>query len=428
MNLSSNNEDHGSSDTPMIRSADPHDRNGVPKKIMPNDSHVSCTVFNAEGDIVAVSKRFPKIQFLKDNRFFARDLRKIDASSIDVAPSIMVRPNSLLINLLHIKAIIKRLSVLVFDTNAPQASSELGKFMYELELRLKASNQNVCYEFRALESILISVMSLLETECKSHVRACGDILSELEDLVDRTKLQSLLIKLKLLTSYYQKAVLIRDTLEELLDNDEDLAGMYLTNIQMHDSTKGNYEDLEMILESYYNQCDEFVQQAGALISDIKVTEEIVNIILDTSRNSLMLFELKLTVYTLGFTVVALLPAFYGMNLKNYIEDTSWGFGTIVLVALLQGAIITLFNLRKLKRVQKLTMAGTGSGNHPAIPIRSISNSPQNLRLTSSSGGYLHRDSWYYRLFFGSRETKYIYPSSKDRDAIWRMIHADSKLK
>ena len=137
------------------------------------------------------------MQFLKDNHLFPRDLRKIDTSAIDVVPVIMIRPsNAILVNLLYIKAIIKKDSVMVFDTSNSEVATKLGIFMYDLELKLQSPISNICYEFRALESILVSIMSYLEAEIKLHRRQCGIILAELEDEVDRQKLQELLINLK----------------------------------------------------------------------------------------------------------------------------------------------------------------------------------------------------------------------------------------
>ena len=85
---------------------------------------------------------------------------------------------------------------MVFDTSKSEVATKLGIFMYDLELKLKSPANNVCYEFRALESILVSVTSYLEAEIKLHRQQCGIILAELEDEVDRAKLQELLIRLK----------------------------------------------------------------------------------------------------------------------------------------------------------------------------------------------------------------------------------------
>lgn len=294
--------------------------------------------------------------------------------------------------------------------------------MYDLELKLQSPTSGICYEFRALESILVSIMSYLEAEIKLHRRQCGIILAELEDEVDRQKLQELLINLKKLSSFHQRAILIRDVLEELLENDEDLAGMYLTDPKKFKPEEENYDEVELILESYYRQCDEFVQQAGSLLNDIKATEEIVNIILDANRNSLMLFELKVTVYTLGFTVATLVPAFYGMNLKNYIEESSWGFGMVVVFSIIQGLAITWLNFKKLHKVQKLTMMGAAS--HPKASNVTTPSPTRKPIVKWKRGSFL------YRLFFGTggkyskRNKTFDRPTNREKDAIWRMINDD----
>ena len=387
------------------------------KPIQPSDLYVSCTVFDSKGNITSVSRKYPKMQFLKENHLFPRDLRKIDTSSIDVVPTIMIRPsNAILVNLLYIKAIIKKNSVMVFDTSNSEVATKLGILMYDLEMKLKASSNSTSmpYEFRALELILVSVMSYLEAEIKTYISSCGMILGELENQVDRKKLQELLIRLKQLSSFHQKALLIRDVLEELLENDEDLAGMYLSKPKvLGNEGEESYDDLEMILESYYRQCDECVQQAGSLLNDIRATEEIVNIILDANRNSLMLFELKVTVYTLGITVATLIPAFYGMNLKNYIEDSNLGFAAVVVFSLIQGGIITWFNFKKLHKVQRLTMMGTNDNS---------------MNISSTYSFAIKKNGLFLRrLIFGSgtyKRKNFDRPTKREKDVIWRMINDD----
>lgn len=382
------------------------------KPIAPNDLFVSCTTFDKSGNVTSVSKKYPKAEFLNDNSLFPRDLRKVDSSSIDVAPAIMVRPHrAIVVNLLHIKAIIQRDNVKIFDTANPSVANKLGLFIYDLELKLKMPSSTP-YEFKVLESILISVLSYLEAELQSHKSNCGLILSELEDHISRENLQQLLIKLKGLTSFYQRATLIRNVIEDLLDNDEDLSGMYLTTAQEYDPKTAalDNQDIEMILETYYQHCDEVVQQAGSLISDIKATEEIVDIILDANRNSLMLFELKVTIYTLGFAVATLMPAFYGMNLKNYIEESNYGFGALIAISVVQGLLITLWNFRKLHSVQKLTMM---SGSF-------VKQAPRRTY------GWRGHKRWWQRLLFGEK-TEYHSPTQTERDVIWRMVN-DKRMR
>lgn len=378
------------------------------KPIKPNALFISCTVFNSKGSIVKVSQNFNKWNFLRDHNLFPRDLRKIDTSSVDIIPTILVKPHCILVNLLHIKALIEKDRVFIFDTTIPESAMKLGVLMYDMESRLSQvnPNSNNFYEHRALEIILINIMSCLEVEFKECSTVCKQILIDLENEVNREKLRELLIKSKALSSFYQKTFLIRQVLDDLLENDDDMAMMYLTDPRIpHTDTASNsippslssssslkmtyngkevngdassenikdaneededgekdidFSDLEMLIENYYTQCDEFVQQSISLIEDIKSTEEIVNIILDANRNSLMLLELKITIYTLGFTVASLLPAFYGMNLKNFIEESSFGFPGVMLISFLMGLFVVRANFRALKSVTKLSMFKTSS--------------------------------------------------------------------
>ncbi|VEU23171.1 DEKNAAC104077 [Brettanomyces naardenensis] len=328
--------------------------------------------------------------------------------------------------MLHIKALIKTDEVLIFDTSNPEYASRLSLFMYDLESKLRTkvvhgspspsiyANTNQPYEFRALECILVNVMAILETELQHHLKDCHTVLNQLDQEIDRGKLRDLLVYSKRLTTFNQKALLIRNSLDELLDNDEDLEDLMelteqrevnerhrsrgeeegnqakqgqqvkadessSTSTSLHTaesvfptsppvpprpasssvvssvgSSVGDTGDIEMLLEAYYQQCDEIVQQAETLINDIKSTEEIVNIILDANRNSLMVYELKITIYTLGFTMATLMPAFYGMNLKNYMEESPLAFGGVIMLSCVAGMTMVVYAFRKLRLVQKMS--------------------------------------------------------------------------
>ncbi|CAR22370.1 Magnesium transporter [Lachancea thermotolerans] len=389
------------------------------KPITPNDAFVSCTLFNKNGAVTAVSQKFPKWAFLKDHNLYPRDLRKIDTTSVDVIPSIVVKPTCILINLLHIKALIQHDCVFVFDTSNSEAAMKLGVLMYDLESKL-STNPNAhmaqLYEHRALESILMNVMTSLETEYKQHYSICGIILKDLEDEISRDKLRDLLIKSKNLTSYYKKSLLIRDVLDELLDSDEDLAAMYLGE---HKNENDDFADLEMLLETYYKQCDEYVQQSETLLQDIRSTEEIVNIILDANRNALMLFELKVTIYTLGFTIATLVPAFYGMNLKNFIEDSPLGFGCVVGFSVIAALCVTWSNFKALSSVKRLTMMNNHTGVNTA---RHAANARHELNQEAP----ILWKKWASSLRTVWLGSNHPVRNGKHRDLIWKWLVDDNK--
>jgi magnesium transporter len=186
-----------------------------------------------------------------------------------------------------------------------------------------------------------------------------------------------------MVKFHQKCNLVRLAIEDVLENDEALIGLYLTE-STYDicrvvsfSTLGltvgrqgiqrdlsNHDEAELLLETYYNQCNEIVQQAERVISNVKNTEEIINIMLDANRNSLMLTELKVTIGTLGFTIGMFFTALYGMNLLNFIEESDYGLGAVTGVASIIAAGITWYNFRKLTSIRKVSMTGLA----PKVPL------------------------------------------------------------
>lgn len=331
------------------------------------DHLVRCTVFDAEGNVTVVSGEFKRSELLSKHGLLPRDLRKLDTGISHIVPSILVRKNSILVNLLHIRALIKSGMVLIFDAYGSTDSKTQSVFMYDLEHKLRHGSHTMGglhYEMRALEAIFISVVTALDAEMQVHTTVVNGILNELEDDIDREKLRHLLIQSKKLSAFHQKATLIRDAIEELLDQDEDLAGLYLTEkFQGRPRcADDDHSEVEMLLESYYKHCDEIVQTVGNLVSNIRSTEEIINIILDSNRNSLMLLDLKFQIGTLGLGGGAFIASLYGMNLQNFIEETNWGFWSVSGVVSVVAAVIIIYSLRNLRRVQRVTMMKTMDGS------------------------------------------------------------------
>ncbi|KND86489.1 Mitochondrial inner membrane magnesium transporter MRS2 [Tolypocladium ophioglossoides CBS 100239] len=286
-----------------------------------------------------------------------RDLRKIDSSNL---PHILVRPSAILLNLLHLKVLIKNDRVLLFDVYGSKTSYPQSAFMYDLQGKLQQKTSQgsnaLPYEFRALEAVLTSVTSEMEADFEAVREPVMHILSELEDDIDREKLRVLLILSKRVSTFEQKARLVRDAMEELLEADDDLAAMYLTEQQRDLSRElDDHTEVEMLLESYHKITDEIVQEAGNLV---------VRAILDANRNALMLLDLKFSVGTLGLAMGTFLAGLYGMNLENFIEETNWGFGAVTSTSTIFSLIVCWYGRSKLRKVQRIRMM---SGERPHMP-------------------------------------------------------------
>ncbi|CZT05632.1 related to inner membrane magnesium transporter MRS2, mitochondrial precursor [Rhynchosporium agropyri] len=321
-----------------------------------------CTEFDESGNVVLASGEFKKSELIAKYGLLPRDLRKIDSSLL---PHILVRPSAILINLLHLRVLIKANRVLVFDAYGTTDSYNQSAFIYDLEDKLRQKQASplaggLPYEFRALEAVLISAITSLEKEFEGVRKPVVRVLRQLEEDIDRDKLRVLLVYSKKLGTFEQKAKLVRDAIDEVLEADDDLAAMYLTE-KSHDLVRGedDHTEVEMLLESYHKLCDEIVQESGNLVSNIRNTEEIVKAILDANRNSLMLLDLKFSIGTLGIGSGAFIAALYGMNLKNFIEDSDIGFWGVTGWSMVFAGVVCAYGLTKLRKVQRVSMWGEG---------------------------------------------------------------------
>ncbi|KAJ5557179.1 hypothetical protein N7494_001094 [Penicillium frequentans] len=339
-----------------------------------NELRIRCTEFDSNGNVTLVNGEFRKLELIAKYGLLPRDLRKIDSSTL---PHILVRPSAILINLLHLRVLIKADRVLVFDAYGSTDSYMQSLFIYDLEGKLRQKTSQVAqagpalpYELRALEAVLISVTTGLEEEFNGVRDPVVRVLRALEEDIDRDKLRHLLIYSKKLGTFEQKARLVRDAIDDLLEADDDLAAMYLSErAKGKERDEDDHQEVEMLLESYHKVCDEIVQASGNLVTNIRNTEEVVKAILDANRNSLMLLDLKFSIGTLSLAAGTLYSALYGMNLKNFIEESDFGFGGVSLVCFALTAIVSIYGLAKLRKLQRVRMWGeSGVGSTSLSPL------------------------------------------------------------
>ncbi|RKP30231.1 hypothetical protein METBISCDRAFT_31080 [Metschnikowia bicuspidata] len=342
----------------------------------PDNEYVRCTTYDKDGNIVLFGKSLKKLDFMRKYDVAPRDLRKMIRSHthqgpgmggihVDFVPLLLTHNNCIMLNFLNIRALIKCDSLVIFDYSLSSTSRlrELfshNSFLTELSTRLKSTHPEAAllpYEFRALEAVLVDVTMNLSTEMNVHQTVVQNILASLETSVERTKLRYLLIQLKKLGQFHQKVKLINDLLYDLLNSNEQLNGLYLTEIkQSLGRLSHNHQEVELLLESYYATIDEIIQTVENLTSQIKTSEELIRFILDANRNELMLLGLKFSIGLLSFGITMYVAALYGMNLENFIEEKDGGFEAVVVFSSVSLVVLFLFCTKQLHKLQKLTMS------------------------------------------------------------------------
>ncbi|KAG9133297.1 hypothetical protein Leryth_018622 [Lithospermum erythrorhizon] len=309
-----------------------------------------------------------KYSILRRVPIHARDLRILDPL-LSYPSTILGREKAIVLNLEHIKAIITAEEVLLRDPmddsvlpvaeelqrRLPMAS--IGKDGEENDERLEMQNDvdteeqsEFPFEFRALEVALEGICSYLDARATELEIDAYPALDELTSKISSRNLdrvRKLKSSMSRLCSRVQK---VRDELEQLLEDDDDMADLYLTRKLVDSSpvlsSRGglnwfvdspappaskvsrtsrnstllsshgehDVEELEMLLEAYFMQIESTMNKLATLREYIDDTEDYINIQLDNHRNQLIQLELFLSSGTVCLSVYSLVAAIFGMNI------------------------------------------------------------------------------------------------------------------
>jgi magnesium transporter len=133
------------------------------------------------------------------------------------------------------------------------------------------------FEFRALESVLISVSSSLYAESEVLVKLVSELLLRVEEEIHEDLLKELLRYSKRLSRFEQKVLTTRDAIMEVLEQDEDLAAMYLTDqAEGKQHAPGDHQDVELLLEAYLTQLEEVANQISRISFNMAPTNSVAS--------------------------------------------------------------------------------------------------------------------------------------------------------
>ncbi|PKA67073.1 Magnesium transporter MRS2-10 [Apostasia shenzhenica] len=315
----------------------------------------------------------------------ARDLRLLDP--LFVYPStILGRERAIVVNLEQIRCIITAEEVFLLNS----LDGYVLQYVGELQRRLAAHSSDALpgwttspdylpFEFRALEVALESACTFLDAQAAELETEAYPLLDELTSKISTLNLERvrrLKSRLVALTRRVQK---VRDEIEQLMDDDGDMAEMYLTekkkrleasfygdqsllgygstgavvsvsapvspvssptesrlfekklsfsrsrhdSIKSSESNKENIEELEMLLEAYFVVIDSTLN---------KLTS-------DNVRNQLIQFELLLTTGTFVVAIFGVVAGIFGMNFAVPLFEEPNAFQWVLIITGIFGIII-----------------------------------------------------------------------------------------
>ncbi|KAK2648508.1 hypothetical protein Ddye_015997 [Dipteronia dyeriana] len=363
---------------------------------------------NGQSKLLDVDKYVVMRQF----KIHARDLRILDPM-FSYPSTILGREKVIVLNLEHIKAIITAEEVLLgdpMDDNVIPIVEQLQRrltpdnlitegqeedeekhsrvrndvdngencFIINVELEmnfwafgcLSLCNVDVefPFEFRALEVALEAICSYLDARTRELET---DAYPALEELISKISSHNLdrVRKLKsAMTRLTNRVQKVRDELEQLLDDDDDMADLYLSRkltvatlpVSGSDAPDwfpnsptigskisrasrasaaaatqedNDVEELEMLLEAYYTQIDGTLNKLVTLREYVDDTEDYINLQLDKHRNQLIQLELILSSGTVCVNVYSLVAAIFGMNIPyTWNQNHGYVFKWVVIIS------------------------------------------------------------------------------------------------
>ncbi|GAB2213765.1 hypothetical protein Droror1_Dr00018079 [Drosera rotundifolia] len=328
-----------------------------------------------------------KYDIMRRMDIHARDLRVLDPL-LSYPSTILGRERAIVLNLEHIKAIVTADEVLLRDPS----EDNVIPIVEQLQRRLTPSitlpegygededqhhnrneedgtssrNAKFPFEFRALEVLLEAICSFLDARTTELEGATYPALDELTSKISSRNLDRVRKLKSAMTRLTNRVQKVRDELEQLLDDDDDMEDLYLSRklsrgsspvdgsqgpcwypasptigsriskvsrastTTMHE--ENDVEELEMLLEAYYMQIESTLNKLTTLREYIDDTEDYINIQLDNHRNQLIQLELLVSSGTVCLSVYSLVAAIFGMNIPyTWRENHDYIFKWVVLL-------------------------------------------------------------------------------------------------
>ncbi|XP_020586073.1 magnesium transporter MRS2-I-like [Phalaenopsis equestris] len=321
----------------------------------------------------------------------ARDLRILDPL-LSYPSTILGREQAIVLNLEHIKAIITSEEVLLrdpFDDNVIPIVEELRRRLQPMATQQGEGRENLSglhdlevpdedespFEFRALEVALEAICSFLDARTTELETAAYPALDELTSKISSRNLDRVRKLKSAMTRLTARVQKVRDELEQLLDDDDDMADLYLSRklagasspvsgsvatiwgpgsptigskisraskasaATLH-GNENDVEELEMLLEAYFMQIDGTLNKLTTLREYIDDTEDYINIQLDNHRNQLIQLELFLSSATVALSIYALVAGIFGMNIPySWNNNHGYVFRLVVIISGIASALL-----------------------------------------------------------------------------------------
>ena len=213
---------------------------------------------------------------------------------------------------------------------------------------------SIPFEFRIVEINLEAVYNGLMTKA-------NDLLAEFKIVRERAytritigSLRELALLKEKIDKYKRNADLAHQAILDVLAQDEDMVGMYLTDKRRRDLS--DHMQIELLLEACTKQMAEARRSISDLSDSVHTLESATGFMLDAVRNELIGFEIRINIITMGLAIGALIAGICGMNLSHGFEQAPYSFYIIpgATCCFMTGSMVVA--IIKLRRYNKIRLS------------------------------------------------------------------------
>jgi magnesium transporter len=313
-----------------------------------------------------------------------RDVRLLRSSTRVLAP----REEYVIFDLGDLKGVLQRDRVILIGADRPAATALADELRQRLVVERddRELERETPFEVRVVECMLEQTYSLLEEALQRLETMVTDTLAELTDPsqsqreAGREAALGRLLPLQLsLNSLQARTERLASVLEELLDNEEDVADLCLSaqsearvyeeedpailddgeevdeakelkRREVAENLEDEQELVETLLDVYNARLDSLNDRISELATSIETTQVTLELQLDNERNRLARFELTLNMAGLCIGMSAMVSGFFGMNLVSGVENAVGGFWIATVLSTVCSAALFFSCTRRFRNV------------------------------------------------------------------------------
>eukprot|EP00761_Pharyngomonas_kirbyi_P003948 gb/GECH01003952.1/.p1 GENE.gb/GECH01003952.1/~~gb/GECH01003952.1/.p1 ORF type:complete len:482 (+),score=82.34 gb/GECH01003952.1/:1-1446(+) len=306
--------------------------------------------FNEKGEKKNVEKR--RAEMYREFGLVGRELRALTSSLRTTM--IYTRKDSIIFCALDTRAII--CSNRVYLLHARDPNTQHVSTLIESQLRsnreFEAEQRAVVaaggeeawydrdpYEFQVLDILLKHITDMIDSEYEYLDLKVKNLLHDTTVHVDKSVIRTLLQLKYRLDGHAARVQDVYNALSEILEDDEEMADMYLTVKKQVGMRRrvDEHDEIELLIEGFSHQCEDLLNRVATLRSSISAAQDSINIELDSVRNNILHIELRIAVATLAVTIGGLVTGAFGMNLLSAYEEHPLAFyyvcGMVVVISI-----------------------------------------------------------------------------------------------